>query len=113
MFSLRTQVLQNAVFQVFGTQDPVAQNQSVVGNFFDNTAVSIGKYLGSDLFFQTIIALRYDEYSYEYGGLRLEPDIGIDFRTPFMDVRWNLSPRHPENLYVSDQSISFIWRWTF
>jgi hypothetical protein len=113
MFSVRTQALQNAVFQVLGTQDPVEQNRSVVGNFFDNTTVFVGKYLGSDLFFQAMVSLRYDEYRADFAGLRIEPDIGIDFRTPIVNIQWNLSPRHPENLFVNDQSVSLVWRWVF
>jgi hypothetical protein len=114
MFSVRTQALQNAVFQILGTQDPVQQNRSMMGNFFDNTTVFMGKYLGADLFFQAMLSLRYDE-SGGYGNsrLRLEPDIGLDFRTPLGNIQWNLSPRHPENMFVNDQSISLVWRWVF
>ncbi|MDR1930347.1 MAG: translocation/assembly module TamB [Treponema sp.] len=113
MFSLRTQALQNAIFQVLGTQDPVEQNRSVLGNFFDNTAVFMGKYLGSDLFLHAMISLRYDEFRSENGGIRFEPDIGLDLRTPLMDIQWNFSPRARdlENLYVNNHSVSLVWRW--
>jgi hypothetical protein len=73
----------------------------------------MGKYIGSALFVQAMIAMRYDQYRDENGGLRFEPDIGLDFRTPLADIQWNLSPRHPEHLYVSDLSVSLVWRWSF
>jgi hypothetical protein len=112
MFTVRIQVLQNALLQAMNN-DPKEQRHNTIGNYFDNTAVYMGKYIGSDLFVQAIIAMRYDQYRMENGGLRFEPDIGLDFRTPLMDIRWNLSPRHPEHLYVTDQSVSLVWRWLF
>jgi hypothetical protein len=112
MFTVRIQVLQNALLQAMNN-DPEEERRNTIGNYFDNTAVYMGKYIGSDLFVQAIIAMRYDEYRVENGGLRFEPDIGLDFRTPLMGIRWNISPRHPEHLYVSDLSVSLIWRWSF
>ncbi|MDR0402505.1 MAG: translocation/assembly module TamB domain-containing protein [Treponema sp.] len=112
MFTVRIQVLQNALLQAMN-DDPERERRTTIGNYFDNTAVYMGKYIGSDLFIQAIIAMRYDPYRTENGGLRFEPDIGLDFRTPFADIRWNISPRHPEHLYVSDQSLSLMWRWSF
>jgi hypothetical protein len=108
MFSFRTQALSNVLFQAFGSQDPIIQNRSMMGNFFDNTTVFMGKYLGSDLFFQAMLSLRY-----EMGSLTFEPDVGIDFRTPLVDVQWNVNFRHPENMFVNDQTISLMWRWNF
>jgi hypothetical protein len=112
MFTVRIQVLQNALLQAMNN-DPEEERRNAIGNYFDNTAVYMGKYIGSNLFIQAIVAMRYDQYRVENGGLRFEPDIGLDFRTPLGDVRWNLSPRHPENLYVTDQSLSLVWRWSF
>jgi hypothetical protein len=112
MFTVRIQVLQNALLEAMNN-DPEEERRNTIGNYFDNTAVYMGKYIGSDLFVQAIIAMRYDEYRVENGGLRFEPDIGLDFRTPLADIRWNLSPRHPEHLYVSDLSVSLVWRWSF
>ncbi|MCL1814924.1 MAG: translocation/assembly module TamB [Treponema sp.] len=111
MFSFRTQILQNALFEAVRNRDPEEQ-PSTMGNYLDNTAVFMGKYIGRDLFFQTILSFRYDQYQREFGGMKLEPEIGFDLRTPLFDVRWNLRPLYGENLFVSDQSISLIWRWS-
>jgi hypothetical protein len=111
MFSFRTQILQNAIFEAVRNREPEEQ-PSTMGNYLDNTAIFIGKYIGTSLFFQTMLSFRYDQYQTEYGGMKLEPDIGLDLRTPLFDVRWNISPQHPENLYVNDQSISLVWHWS-
>ncbi|MDR1507557.1 MAG: translocation/assembly module TamB domain-containing protein [Treponema sp.] len=112
MFTVRIQVLQNALLQVMNN-DPEEQKRNAIGNYLDNTAVYMGKYIGSDLFIQAQIALRYDQYQAENGGLRFEPDIGLDLRTPLVDIQWNMTPRHPEDLFITDQTFSFVWRWSF
>ncbi|MDR0448578.1 MAG: hypothetical protein LBH07_07905 [Treponema sp.] len=111
MFSFRTHIIQNALFEAVRNRDP-EELPPTMGNYLDNSAVFIGKYIGRDLFFQTILAFRYDPYQVENWGIRPEADIGFDVRTPLFDVRWNIKPLHPENLFVNDQSISLVWRWS-
>ena len=49
LFSVRTQIIQNLVAQrVFGT----------TVNPLDNTSVSLGKYIGNDLFLQMLVRLQ-------------------------------------------------------
>ncbi|GHV93027.1 hypothetical protein AGMMS50268_35300 [Spirochaetia bacterium] len=112
MFSMRTQVLQNAVFQATGLQDPV-DRISGVGNYFDNTSVFIGKYVGSDMFAQAMLSLRYDANKVDMGGYTFEPDFGIELRSPLVNIRWNLVPVHPETWYISDCSFTLTWNWSF
>jgi hypothetical protein len=111
MFSFRTQILQNTIFEAVRNREPDEQ-PSTMGNYLDNTAIFLGKYIGRELFFQGMLSFRYDQYQVEYGGMRLEPELGLDMRTPLFDVRWTVAPQHPEHLFVSDQSISLIWRWS-
>jgi hypothetical protein len=83
-----------------------------MGNYLDNTAVFIGKYIGPYMFIQTMFSVQYDKYQTNYGGMKLETDMGLDLRTPLFDIRWNVSPRRFEQLFISDQSISILWRWS-
>jgi hypothetical protein len=112
MFSVRTQVLQNAVFRAAGLQDPVDRIGGV-GNYFDNTTVFVGKYVGRDMFVQAMASLRYDKNKTTFGGLSFEPDIGVELQSPFFDIRWDFIPSHPENWYVDDNSFTFTWRRSF
>jgi hypothetical protein len=123
MFSIRTQVLQNAVLQAAGLRDPVDRDGGV-GNYFDNTTVFLGKYLGANMFAQAMLSLRYDENQTTIGalssqglalggGLVLEPDIGFEIRGPRFGVRWNFVPRHLENMFIDDNSFTLTWRWSF
>jgi hypothetical protein len=112
MFSIRTQVLQNMVFQAAGLQEPV-DRMNRIGNYFDNTAVFFGKYLGPDLFLQSTFFFRYDETRSNWGGLRLEPEIGLEMRNPLFDIRFNVMPLHPENWFLNDVSFTLTWRRSF
>jgi len=113
MFSVRTRLLQNAV--VLGAaelgQTPV--DRSRVGNYFDNTTVFIGKYIGQDMFIQGMLTMKYDENSAVFGGIRFEPDIGIELQSPYFSIRWDFFPYHPENWWVNDNSITLSWSKSF
>jgi hypothetical protein len=114
MFSVRTQALQNAMLMVTGLQDPVDRIDRV-GNYFDNTTVFFGKYVRSDMFIQSMLSLRYDETQERFGGLRFEPDIGIELQSPLFAIRWNFAPAFGDNdtVFMDDVSFTLTWRWTF
>jgi len=111
MFSVRTKILQNMVVSNVG-QAPVDRNNRV-GNYFDNTTVYLGKYIGQDMFIQGMVSMRYDENSVSMGGIKFEPDIGIEFNTPLFNIRWNFFPYSPENFWINDNSITLIWSKSF
>jgi len=124
MFSVRTRFLQNAVVTgamgIGGlgqnTAQDFADRSTKAGNYFDNTTVFMGKYIGQDMFFQGMITMKYDENNNLFGGLRIEPDIGIELQSPFINIRWDFSPDlyhyHPENLFVGN-SITLSWSKSF
>jgi hypothetical protein len=112
MFSLRTQAVQNAVFQVTGIQDPVDRSNPV-SNYFDNSSVFIGKYIGADMFAQAMVSLRYDANKVDFGGYTIEPNFGIELQSPLVNIRLNLIPIHPETWYISDSSITLTWDFSF
>jgi len=114
MFNVRTRLVQNAIVSgVTGlAQGPVDRNSSI-GNYFDNTTVFIGKYIGQDVFIQGMITMKYDENSSVMGGLVFEPDIGIELQSPYFNIRWDFFPNHPENFWVNDMSITLSWSKSF
>jgi hypothetical protein len=119
MLSLRTQVLQNVVFQAAGInrnrdqEGSTGARQPRAGNYFDNTTVFIGKYIGSDVFVQSLFSFRYDENKQTWGGLKLEPDIGLEMQSPLFAIGVNLVPLHPETWFIEDLSFSLTWRKSF
>ena len=114
MFSVRTRFLQNAVTSATaGLGQPPVDRNSRVGNYFDNTTVFIGKYIGQDMFIQGMLSLRYDENNPDFGGIKFEPDIGIELQSPLFNIRWDFFPDHPENWWVNDNSITLTWSKSF
>jgi hypothetical protein len=115
MFSIRTRLLQNAVMRITGLQEQPVDNRSQIGNYFDNTTIFFGKYIGADMFLQAMLSVRYDPAKADSptGGLKLEPDIGIEWRGPLFNIQWNLMPQHPENLFIDDLSFTLNWKWSF
>ena len=110
MLSIRTKFLQNAI--ISGASG-FSGGSNRIGNYFDNTTVFIGKYIGNDMFAQGTLTLRYDENDMSFGGIRFEPDIGFELQSPFFGIRWSFFPNHPENWWVNDHSITLTWRKTF
>ncbi|MCL2250356.1 MAG: hypothetical protein FWC12_00375 [Treponema sp.] len=116
MFTVRTRFVQNIIATgATGGFAPTSENNrsNRFGNYFDNTTVFIGKYIGQNMFIQGMITMRYDENSDLLGGIRFEPDIGIELQSPFINIRWDFFPYHPENWYVNDNSITLSWSKSF
>jgi len=109
MFSFRTQVLQNAFLMSTGLmQAPVDRNVGL-GNYFDNTTVYGGKYIGQDMFVSGMFTMRNEGER----GLTFAPDIGFELQSPWFSIRWDFNPEHPENWYFSDNSITLSKSFSF
>jgi len=114
MFSVRTRFLHNAVLSgVAGLSQAAVDRNYSVGNYFDNTTVFIGKYIGRDMFVQGMLTMRYDKNNVSFGGLVFEPDIGIELQSPFVNIKWSFFPYHPENWWVNDHSFTLSWNFSF
>jgi hypothetical protein len=115
MLSMRTQLLQNVVMQATSGQftGDAGDRPYRIGNYFDNTTVFIGKYFGAELFGEALLSFRYDENKVDWGGVVLEPELGLEMRNPLFDIRFNMAPLHPENMFIDDISVSLVWRRTF
>jgi hypothetical protein len=113
MFSVRTQFLQNSILMTAGLMPLPVDRNATVGNYFDNTTVFAVKYFGQDIFFQGMLSMRYDANKTTFGGLAIEPDLGLELQSPLFGIRWNFAPAHPENWFVNDNSISLDFRWSF
>jgi len=111
MFSVRTQVLQNALLMSTGIIEMPVDRIGGVGNYFDNTTVFGGKYIGQDMFIQGMVAMRYD--ADRAGGIAVTPDIGVELQNPLFSIRWDFNPAHPENWYINDNSITLTKSWSF
>ncbi|MCL2599639.1 MAG: hypothetical protein FWD88_00450 [Treponema sp.] len=116
MFSIRTQALQNAFFMETGFMQPQQQVDITgrLGNYFDNTTIFMGRYLGQDVFFHGTLAMHYDAASWE--GLTIQPSFGFEFQGPRFgagDLRirgdFGMSSLTSRDWTVTDPSVTFIF----
>uniref|UniRef100_A0A7C3EC20 Translocation and assembly module TamB C-terminal domain-containing protein n=1 Tax=Gracilinema caldarium TaxID=215591 RepID=A0A7C3EC20_9SPIR len=115
MFSIRTQVFQNALLQASGILDTPVDRTASLGNYFDNTTLYLGKYFGPDFFVQSMVSLRYDPENQNSlsGGLIVEPEIGAELRSPLFTINWNFVPKTGDRLFINSQSVTISWKWSF
>ena len=131
MVSVRTQIIQNLLAQkIFGT----------TLNPLDNTSISLGKYIGNDLFLEALLRLQTQPVpgsagltnygSGGGGGVGLPPiptatlptagigltpqlEMSMEWTTPLFTLDWVFQPQHPETLFLTDNALSFSWRFSY
>jgi translocation and assembly module TamB len=111
LFSMQTQFAQNVFTTLVAGGNPFT---SGIWSFLDNTSVVMGKYIGNDMFFQTVLQLTGSgDPTAPMGGLLLKPEFALDMQTPLFDLSWSLVPEHPENLWLTDNRFTLSWKQSF
>ena len=118
IFSVRTNILQNTIN--LSTQRNNTK-EVTLGNFFDNSTVYIGKYIGSSLYVDAMLNMSVSDYTdTEYlsaGKLLFQPEFGLELELPVINIRWDmtwdLTPGLTFKSYVPSTSVSLSWKFTF
>ena len=118
IFSVRTNILQNTINLSTKRNET---NRLTVGNFFDNSTVYIGKYIGNALYVDAMLSMTASDYvDTEYlstGNLLFQPEFGLELELPLMNIRWDmtwdLTPGLKFKSYVPSTSLSFSWKFNF
>jgi len=120
LFSVRTLILQNAILGP-AMQAPTDAPMTI-GNYFDDTTVYMGKYLGSAIYADALLHFSYyDPKSVEntgdtqgaFGNLLFQPELGLEVNTPFFLLRWGFTPTSPKTLFVADNSVTLSWKFSY
>ena len=118
IFSVRTNILQNTINL---STKRNRTNDFTIGNFFDNSTVYIGKYIGSSLYVDAMLNMSVSDYTdTEYlsaGKLLFQPEFGLELELPIINIRWDmtwdLTPGLTFKSYVPSTSVSLSWKFTF
>lgn len=120
IFSIRTNVLQNAIKQGFSQDKDDEDGQVTFSNFFDNSTVYIGKYFGSAIYVDAMFHWVYDETKLADGnsvdGLVFQPEFGFEMASPFVNIRLGVSPdieSIQNNMWLPSTSITLSWKHSF
>ena len=113
MVSIRSPFVQNLVLD--GLATPAEDGSAVtVGNPLDNTSLSFGKYLGSDLFLTMLLRLDTPgDSSPSEPPLLSDIELSLEWATPFFMLEWSFLPRNANTLFVTDNAITLRWGWRY
>lgn len=119
LVSIRTQLVQNfLVDKILSQGNGLDNNGPALGKYFGNTELTIGKYIGDDLFLTMMVRLQTADAGGQPGivgltGLSPAFEIGLEWETPFFILDWSFLPRHPESLFLSDNTLGIRWRLSY
>ncbi|MBN1243303.1 MAG: translocation/assembly module TamB domain-containing protein [Spirochaetales bacterium] len=111
LFYLRTEAVQRLLLDL-SLPDPAETQSSSLASLLDGTAVFAGKYIGEKVFFDAALSLQVEPLAGR-DVLTVDSGFGLEWDTPFFLLDWRLSPKHPEDLFLSDNSFTFSWRLSF
>ncbi len=109
LFSIRTQFLQSVLIGRFLGESAISGSL----NPLDNTTLSLGKYLGTDLFVQALVRFQTVQAVNSTYNIQTEGELRLEWTTPFFLLEWIFTPQHPENLFMSDNSIGLSWKFSY
>ena len=112
LFYIRTELVQRWLLDVADLNTDL-ERSATLADYLDNTSIFAGKYIRDDVFFHTLIQLQQDRPLVNQSSLRLDSEIGFELTTPFFLFDWSLAFEHPEDLFVSDNSFTFTWRFSY
>lgn len=119
LFSIRTQLFQNLLRGVIDQNQelPLDTGAPSLGQYLDNTTLFMGKYLGTDLFLELLVQLsatnQSDVTAQSLTGIEIDSEFALELQTPFFLLEWSFFPRDPSTLFLSDNTISFSWDYTY
>ncbi|MEE8441143.1 MAG: translocation/assembly module TamB domain-containing protein, partial [Spirochaetia bacterium] len=118
LFSIRTQLFQNLIRGRLDQADyPLDIDTSSLGKYLDNTTLFLGKYLGTDLFLELLVQLRATDQvgapTRSVFGIAVDSELSLEWQTPFFLLQWSFFPRDPSSLFLTDNTISFAWEYSY
>lgn len=108
--TIRTQVLQNIIYDILDSSSTTAVQN--ISQYFNNTNLFLGTYLSEHLFLQLELGLRVDEQNEYLGGaledVRFSTAIAFEFQSPLGVLRWNLEPQFQDSFSINS-TVGLSW----
>ena len=111
IFYLRTQVLQNWLFDISGQPAAVAGNP--LGRYFDQTSLYAGKYLNDSIFAYGSLGIQESAPLVGTAASIINWELGFEMDAPFGRITWAFAPQDWKNLKFSDQSLGLSWKLSY
>lgn len=122
IFSIRTLIIQNAILGPGERASSGTDATMTIGNYFDNTTVYLGKYLGSAIYADALMHFSYynplladttGNSQIVYQNLLIQPEFGFEVTTPLFLVRFSVTPISPDTLFIADTSITLSRKFSY
>jgi translocation and assembly module TamB len=127
LFSIRTHVIENILMEeVIGEEREgySSEDPPLLGRYLDNTTITIGQYIGDDLFISGLVRLKeVDYYTQEtflgrvFSGIEPQLEFSLEWPTPFFNLEWTFNPtqEHLNDLflYLTDNTIKLEWSFSY
>jgi hypothetical protein len=79
--------------------------------------VFLGKYLGTDLFLELLVQLQASDpetsTARSLAGVEIDSEFSLEWQTPFFQLEWAFFPRDPSTLFLTDNTFSFFWEYSY
>ncbi len=123
LFAIRTSVVQNILLTAITPVDEDVQRQVTpsLGTYLNNTSIFMGRYIGDSVFGQLVLQMRASDPEFfpeddgiqRLGGVLIDSEISLEWQTPFFLLEWNFAPQNPEELFIRDNTFSFLWSFSY
>ncbi|TVR69828.1 MAG: hypothetical protein EA427_07525 [Spirochaetaceae bacterium] len=123
LFAIRTSIVQNILLTAITPVDDQVQQQATpsLGTYLNNTSIFMGRYIGDSVFGQLVLQMRAsdplafpeDDGIQRLGGVLIDSEISLEWQTPFFLLEWNFAPQNPEELFIRDNTFSFLWSFSY
>jgi len=118
VFSIRTQIIENVLYDVFPGESRYAVSENPIGKYLDNTTVLLGKYISENMFLQTMLQFNLND-SYGAGlfmtdALQMDMELSFDWQNPLYDFTISTTPELSNlNGILANTAVGLSWNYNF
>ncbi|MCF7944491.1 MAG: translocation/assembly module TamB [Spirochaetia bacterium] len=118
VFSIRTQILENVLVDVFPGESPIYTADNPIGKYLDNTTVLLGKYISDSMFLQTMLQFNVNDSIndglFMTDALKMDVEFSFDWQNPLYDFTISTTPDLSSITGIlSNTSIGLSWNYSF
>ncbi|MCF7946372.1 MAG: translocation/assembly module TamB [Spirochaetia bacterium] len=118
VFSIRTQILENVLVDVFPGESPIYTADNPIGKYLDNTTVLLGKYISDSMFLQTMLQFNVNDSVndglFMTDALKMDVEFSFDWQNPLYDFTISTTPDLSSITGIlSNTSIGLSWNYSF
>ena len=118
MFSIRTQMIQNALYDKVFQGDLGLEGVNPIGKYLDNTTLLFGKHFNDNVYLEALVRINANEYNTAVGSftdsLTLNSEIRIEWDTPLFLLDFSFEPDFGSlGSTINSANLGLSWNFQF